>query len=77
MTLTSGEVSQTWVFTFRWEQVDPQTGADMSSCYTTMVGTKQGARLKMIARYGKHWAYQYPDKEAAGVKKWGLKKVEP
>ncbi len=37
--------------------------------------TIHACRLGMFQKYGRHWAFQYKDEEAAGVGKYNLHKV--
>jgi len=39
-------------------------------------GTLGNAREDMRDRFGSKWAFQYPSEEAAGVEKWGLKRID-
>lgn len=63
------------VFTFGFDQVDSE-GNSLSGCYVVVPGSLYLSRHRMLQRYGRNWAFQYPDEEAAGVKKWNLKRIE-
>jgi transcriptional regulator with XRE-family HTH domain len=63
-----GEMSD-YYFTFGCGQAH-------EGCYTIIQASNSGeARLEMNRRYGEKWAFQYNSAEAAGVEKWGLKKI--
>jgi hypothetical protein len=64
-----------WVFTFGFGHHDPQSGAPLSNCYTCVRGTFEAARRAMVDRYDNRWAFQYVDREAAGVDRHGLREV--
>lgn len=59
-----------WIFTFGLGHSVYGGGR-----FVRIRGTWREARLKMIERYGREWAFQYENEIQAGVEKWGLKEV--
>jgi hypothetical protein len=64
-----------WVFTYGFGHHHPVTGAPLGNCYTCIRGTFEAARRAMVDRHGNRWAFQYVDREAAGVDHHGLREV--
>lgn len=62
------EHRQPWYFTFGM-------GNRYAGMYEVIEGTCNEARDEMFRRYGKEWAFQYKDAEAAGVERWNLKRL--
>ena len=56
---------QDWIFTF---------GLDhrYANCFIRINGTISTSRATMQRLFGSKWAFQYPNEDAAGVKKWNL-----
>lgn len=63
-----GDDEQDWYFTWGFNQ-----GHD--DCYTVIHGTWESARQRMTELWGIKWGFQYPSAEAAGVERWGLKRI--
>lgn len=66
---------ESWIFTFGFGQHDPQTGEPLANSYIVVQGDINESRRWMEERYGRQWAFQYPNEEAAGVSKWNLRRV--
>lgn len=62
------EQEQDWYFTWGPDQKHEK-------CFTKIFGTREDARDMMIAIHGHAWAFQYPNAEAAGVERHGLKEI--
>ena len=64
------ETKQNWHFTFC-------IGSDLGKKYTMIKGTYNEARDKMFNSWGKHWAFQYSEKEFAGqAEKYNLTEIK-
>ena len=61
---------QDYVFTFPWNH-------KYRDNYVVIRGTFSNAALKMYARNGQKWSFQYSSKEQAGVEQFGLTEVRP
>jgi hypothetical protein len=64
-----------WIFTFGMDHAHPQTGESLRGCYVRVPGTRSEA-LDKVRRAFDHWGAQYPSEEAAGVARWGLRRIE-
>lgn len=62
------EEEQDWYFTWGANQKHPNH-------FTKIFGTYGEARDMMNAIHGHAWAFQYPNAEAAGVERHGLKEI--
>lgn len=63
----------TWYFTFGFDHKDPVTGESRSDRYIEITAhTAEAAREAMFEHFGVRWAFQYPDKQSAGIDRWGL-----
>lgn len=68
MTEAWTEPREEWIFTFGCGQ--PHAG-----CFVRIVGTLAEARAEMFRRHGPQWCMHYPNEEAAGVKRYGLREL--
>ena len=60
---------QEHIFTFGF-------GHYLANCYTVIKAeTAEQAREKMFEKYGRHWAFQYPSREAAGADRFDMREV--
>ena len=78
----------TWIFTFGYGQRDPLTGDSLADRFVEvkladigLSGAVEAARLRMLARFGGeerggNWAFDYPDRETAGVDQYGLTEID-
>lgn len=69
------------LFTFGFGQTDPLTGESLADCYVWVEAADLGvARQLMLNRFGGehvgNWAFDYPDGEAAGVDRYGLREID-
>ena len=60
---------QNWIFTFGFNQKH-------EGYYCIIFGSYENARDRMVEKFGDKWAFQYPSKEAAGVKEFNLKELK-
>lgn len=79
----------TWIFTFGFGQIDPRTGRHLDNCFVEvelhpqlgLLDAVEHARRQMLARFGGHerggnWAFDYRDREAAGVARYDLTEID-
>lgn len=79
----------TWIFTFGFGQHDPRTGLSLADRYVEVeldpeLGLAEGveaARRRMLDRFGGHehggnWAFDYPNRERAGVDDYRLSRID-
>jgi len=67
--LAAGEQEVDYAFTFGPAHFDPEHPAELlNNRYVIFHGTYDGARLKMMKRFGKGWSHQYH----MGSSPWGL-----
>ncbi|MGH9252717.1 MAG: hypothetical protein ACRD0W_24850 [Acidimicrobiales bacterium] len=79
----------TWIFTFGFGQIDPKTGLSLANLFVEVeldpeAGLAEGvetARHRMIDRFGGgaqggNWAFDYPNREAAGVDRFRLHEID-
>lgn len=52
-------------------------GRSLRACYVEIEGDYDSARVIMVERYGRRWAFQYETAEAAGVERHDLRRVVP
>lgn len=64
-----------WIFTFGFGHTHPQTGESLAHCYVRVPGDGAEARDKMIAAFGRKWAFQYASAEQAGVDRFELREI--
>lgn len=58
-----------WIFTFGF-------GQRLENCFVRVkADSDEEAREKMVATYGRLWAFQYDSEEAAGVARFNLREV--
>lgn len=66
------------IFTFGFDHVHPVTGMPLHGMYVTVLADSyERARVFMLNRFGTHWAFQYQDKDKAGVDTYGLVELLP
>lgn len=66
-----------FIFTFGFDHKHPDSGRRLSGCYTVVEGEDaEDARNKMMAKFGTKWAFQYVNRQQAGVKKYNLQQVQ-
>jgi len=58
------EPIQDWIFTFGYDHVNPITGETLFKRFVKLRGTYVGARMEMVRRFGRRFAFQYPLDEA-------------
>lgn len=63
----------TFIFTFGADHRHPRTGVSLGRCYIEVPGDIEQSRRIMHALFGRDWAFQYADKERAGVFKHDLR----
>lgn len=64
-----GEDLKPYYFTFGCGQVH-------AGCYTVIrASCENAARIEMVRRFGLKWSFCYDSAEAAGVERWGLKRI--
>ena len=68
--LAAVEVEQDWYFTFGCGQFH-------AGQYIVIHGTYAIAREQMMSWFGAKWSMQYPSAEAAGVERWGYRRLYP
>ena len=65
-----------WVFTFGGAHVHPTTGESLKNCFVEIEGDFSEARDVMVRHFGLKWSMQYPSRDAAGVDKYGLDRID-
>lgn len=74
---TTKEMNESRVFTFGYSHHHPVTGQNLGKCYVKVDGDADLARARMFASvFGRRWAFDYPNAEAAGKDKFNLIEVE-
>jgi hypothetical protein len=69
------------LFTFGFGQTDPLTGESLANCYVWVeADDREAARRIMLDRFGRaetggNWAFDYPDEDAAGVHRYGMREI--
>jgi hypothetical protein len=64
------------IFTFGYGQRHPVTDEPLADCYVRVPGDADTARERMLASvHHRSWAFDYPDEDAAGVTRFGLREI--
>ena len=66
------DVNREWIFTFGFGHCCPKTGERLRNKYVRIRGTVATSRGEMERRFGRAWAFQYPNEIRAGVEKYNL-----
>lgn len=65
----------TWYVTFGFDHVHPFTHESLTNCYVKLTGTESSVRERMIARFGRNWAFLYRDPNIAGIERYNLREI--
>lgn len=60
-------IEREWIFTFGYDHFHPETGKNLAHCYVSVFGDVDSSRERMMEKYGRNWAMQYPSRGAANV----------
>jgi hypothetical protein len=66
---------KSWIFTFGANHKHPATGESLLGCFIEVPGNAKTSRERMFESFGPNWAFQYRNREDAGVDRFSLKQL--